>query len=377
MSRRPLSIAVFAATPPPMHGSSYAVRLLLDSALGRVHRLRHINTTYARSLANTGDPELRKLGLMVRYLWRLLREDRRERFDYVIVAPAFTLWPCVRDMLCILAASACTRGRIVAWSHSNDALSFYERAPQTVRLLMRVALRRVAHIVTVGESLRYNFVPFVGEERVSCIPNGLPARAPGPPKGGDGLVRVIYLSSMLRTKGWLDLLRAAEAACATRPGLVVAFYGAAGTDSPAEEILSAFANGRQRDRVRWEGPVNGEAKERVLEGADVLCLPTYYGPEALPISIIEAMRSGAAVIATAAGAIPELIVEGEGGLIVPPRDPEALARALGRLADDPGLRARMGTFNRVRFETHFAMDRVTQRWLELFETLERRIGCER
>src|SRR5881409_1012181 len=200
MTGRSLKIALFAAVPPPMHGSSYAVQLLIGSALAREHRLIHINTAYATSLANTGVPQVRKATLMLRYLWRLLEADRREHLDYVVVAPAFSLWPCVRDMLCILAASVGTRARVVAWSHSNDALRFYESGPRWVRGLMRVALRRLAHVVTVGESLRYNFIPFVGDARVSVIPNGLPARSVAPLKGQDGLVRVIYLSSMLRAK---------------------------------------------------------------------------------------------------------------------------------------------------------------------------------
>ena len=185
------------------------------------------------------------------------------------------------------------------------------------------------------------------------------------------MVRVIYLSSMLRTKGWPELLRAAELTCATRPSVLVRFFGAPGADSPADEIQRAFAAARFPDRIRWEGPVSGEAKNRALDGADVLCLPTFYGPEALPLAILEAMQAGAAVVATAAGAIPELVVDGQGGIIVPSRDPEALALALGRLADDAGLRARMGAFNRARFEERFTMVRIAERWIELFETLER------
>src|SRR5438128_3212507 len=115
VSIRPLRICVFAAAPPPMHGSSYAVQLLVRSPLALKHRVTHINTAYAGSLANTGVPETRKLGLMLRYLWLLVRAERREHFAYIVVAPAFTLWPCVRDMLSILAASVGTRARIVAW----------------------------------------------------------------------------------------------------------------------------------------------------------------------------------------------------------------------------------------------------------------------
>src|SRR5207248_3574025 len=133
--------------------------------------------------------------------------------------------------------------------------------------------------------------------RVSVIPNGVPARQVAGAKGQDGLVRVIYLSSMLRTKGWPDLLRAAEIACRTRPGLIVAFYGSASVDSSAQDIRRAFAASRFPDRIRWEGPVGGEAKDQVLDCADVLCLPTHYGPEALPLAILEGMRAGAAVVA--------------------------------------------------------------------------------
>jgi glycosyltransferase involved in cell wall biosynthesis len=372
MTARALAICVFAPVPPPTHGSTLAVRLLLDSGLTQVARVTHINASYASSLANQGIPELRKLGLMVRYLMALRRAERRGHFDYVVLTPAFTLWPCMKDMLCILGASVVTRARIIVWSHSDNALRFYESAPAPVQALMRQALRRVAHVVVAGESLKYNFVPFVGESRITTIPNGLPPRTVRPTRGAHDRVRLIYLSNMLREKGWPELLEAAESACRTRPALEVTFYGAATADSPAGEVTRAFAATSVPDRIRWAGPVSGDAKWAALDGADVMCLPSHR--EAQPIAVLEAMQAGAAVVASPVGAIPEMVVEGKGGLLVPPRDVAALAHAIGRLADDASLRLRMGAFNRDRFRERFEMQGVAARWISFFDTLEGRSG---
>jgi len=68
--------------------------------------------------------------------------------------------------------------------------------------------------------------------------------------------------------------------------------------------------------------------------------------EGLPISIIEAKAAGRAVVATDVGSVGELVRSGTTGIVVPPRDPEAMARALTELADDEGLRRRMGEVGR-------------------------------
>jgi glycosyltransferase involved in cell wall biosynthesis len=367
-----LHIGVFAATPPPHHGSTYAVELLLESRLARVHRLTHINTRYASSVADTGRPAPRKAVRFVQYLAQLLRCHRRDPFDYIIVTPAFTLWPCIRDMLAVLVISATIGAPIVAWSHSNDARAFYHRAHRTVQWLMRVALGRLAYVVTTSDLLRYNFGDFLPADRIGAIPNGLPLCEITAPRRVDGSVRVVYLSNMLQAKGWPELLAAASLACRERPGLFVTFYGATAADSPREVIDRAFAQTPFTDRVRYQGPIGGRDKDTVLETADILCLPSYYGPEALPIAILEAMRAGMAVVATPVGAIPDLVVHGEGGILVPPRDVEGLASALTRLADDHDTRQRMGRFNRRRFADRFAIDRVADLWIDLFRMLEER-----
>jgi colanic acid/amylovoran biosynthesis glycosyltransferase len=86
-------------------------------------------------------------------------------------------------------------------------------------------------------------------------------------------------------------------------------------------------------------------------------VPTEEGDqEGVPVSLIEAMASGVPVVTTASGAIPELVADGA-GLLVPPRDPPALAAALERLRD-PALRRELADGGRARIEAEFDVERI-------------------
>jgi glycosyltransferase involved in cell wall biosynthesis len=90
--------------------------------------------------------------------------------------------------------------------------------------------------------------------------------------------------------------------------------------------------------------------------------------EAFPMSVLEAMAAGLPVVATRVGGLPELVVEGETGLLVPAGDPEELAAAIARLLDDPDLRERFGSAGRARVETHFGLEPFLDAHLELYRS---------
>jgi glycosyltransferase involved in cell wall biosynthesis len=96
------------------------------------------------------------------------------------------------------------------------------------------------------------------------------------------------------------------------------------------------------ERVRflgWRDDVDA-----VIRSVDVLALPSRN--ESAPIAIVEAMLGGIPTVASDVGGVPELVLHGETGYLVPPDDPHALAAALRRLLDDPELRARFGARGR-------------------------------
>ncbi len=94
--------------------------------------------------------------------------------------------------------------------------------------------------------------------------------------------------------------------------------------------------------------------------ADVFCLPSLQ--EGFGIAFLEAMASGLPIVACRSAAVPEVIPDGEAGLLVPPADPKALARALIRLLKDPPLRRRMGEAGRRRARQH-AWKEVARRFV--------------
>jgi glycosyltransferase involved in cell wall biosynthesis len=110
-----------------------------------------------------------------------------------------------------------------------------------------------------------------------------------------------------------------------------------------------------------------------LADSTVFVLPSWYR-EGLPRSILEAMSTGRAVIATDAPGCRDAVVEGETGLLVPVRDPARLAEAMSKLAADRNLVVRMGQAARIRAERFYAVERVNA---QLLDAMGLKAGSER
>jgi glycosyltransferase involved in cell wall biosynthesis len=104
-----------------------------------------------------------------------------------------------------------------------------------------------------------------------------------------------------------------------------------------------------------------------LVNANIFALPSEW--EGISMALLEAMAAGLPVVATAVGGTPEVVIDGETGYLVPPRDPASFANALSRLIQDPGLRQRMGMSARQRVCDQFNIRHTAQQILALYETL--------
>ncbi|MCX7824570.1 MAG: glycosyltransferase family 4 protein [Verrucomicrobiae bacterium] len=116
---------------------------------------------------------------------------------------------------------------------------------------------------------------------------------------------------------------------------------------------------------------------QLLRQADVFCLPSL--TEGLPLCVIEAMAARLPVVAARVGGLTELVVEGETGFLVEPKNPEALRDRLARLLADPALRERMGAAGRRRVEEQFNLPTMLRRTREIYASVfqERAAGTER
>ncbi|MEC9489299.1 MAG: glycosyltransferase family 4 protein [Halanaerobium sp.] len=132
-----------------------------------------------------------------------------------------------------------------------------------------------------------------------------------------------------------------------------------------EEKLKQMAGKlRIADRIKFAGFVANT--HDYYEAMDVFVLPTI-GVEASGLAVMEAMAHGLPVISTEVGGIPELVRDGETGLLVPPGDAAALKGALERLVGDAGLAERLGKAGRQRYEQEFSAEVMVERVRELYE----------
>jgi starch synthase len=248
----------------------------------------------------------------------------------------------------------------------------------------RVAATSAAAVVAVSEGMRADIMtayPEISSERIRVIRNGIDTNEYRPDPNTDVLDRygidknrpyVIFVGRITRQKGLPVLLRAASELI--EEAQLVLLAGQADTPEQLAEVtelvegLRTGRNGRARSGVIWIPEMLPKAEViQLLTHATVFACPSVYEP--LGIVNLEAMACGTAVVGSRTGGIPEVVVEGETGLLVPPGDPEALAAALNVLLRDPDLAEAMGQAGRKRAVAEFGWPAIAAQTAELYAEL--------
>ncbi|MDQ4098666.1 MAG: glycosyltransferase family 4 protein [Actinomycetota bacterium] len=161
--------------------------------------------------------------------------------------------------------------------------------------------------------------------------------------------RITFIGASMERKGGFRLLRVFEHALKDRSRLTLVTRDDVNPTSGVE-VLRDMNPGDPR-------------LHRLLEDSDVFALPTEI--DKVPFAVLEAMAAGVPVVGTRVGAIPEMVVDGVTGLLVPPGDDRALAETLGYLLDRPDVRDRMGSAGRRRVLDRYDAGVTTARLLEV------------
>jgi glycogen synthase len=251
----------------------------------------------------------------------------------------------------------------------------------------KTALEMADAVIAVSRETRDDVLRLfdVRPERVHVIHNGIDADFFHPVVGTDALERhgvdpsrpyVLFVGRVTRQKGIVHLVRAIEY---LDPGIgVVLCAGQPDTPEIAREMEEGVAVARaHRSNVVWiPEMVSREAVRQLYSHAAVFCCPSVYEP--FGIINLEAMACQTPVVASAVGGIPEVVVDGETGVLVPlelaaPMQPadaaqfeHDLADAINALMADPPRRARMGAAGRRRAVESFGWDAIARRTIELY-----------
>ena len=182
-----------------------------------------------------------------------------------------------------------------------------------------------------------------------------------PPAGANGAFRLACVGQLQPAKGYHLLLEALAALAAAGRAVTLTIVG----DGPDRDALLAHA-GRLAlgQRVAFVGALNQEGVRKVYACTDAFVLASF--AEGVPVVLMEAMAAGVPCVATRITGIPELIRDGVDGLLVTPSSVDELAHAIGRLIDEPGLRATLARSARRRVAEQYNLTTNVQRLADVF-----------
>ena len=307
--------------------------------------------------------------------WRLARIIRKVRPDVVHTHTAKA--GAVGRMAALLAGPR--RPVVVHTFHGHVLRGYFGRAGTLVFRAIETVLARVTdRLVAVSPEVRDELVSLgvARPERFSVIRLGIELE---PRVAFDGDVveirRRLGIGEETFVVGWFGRMTAVKRTDDLSTAL------AALRERGVDALLLLVGDGDDRDRLEQRAHGLGLARSCLFLGyqedvaawyaiCDAIVLTS--ASEGTPVTIIEALAAGRAVVATAVGGVPDVVDEGETGFLVPPGDTDALAERLELLARDPGRRAEMGRTGRERVLRRYAVERlvddVDALYRELLET---------
>jgi glycosyltransferase involved in cell wall biosynthesis len=237
-------------------------------------------------------------------------------------------------------------------AHAGAAAKVYYWADRLVKPLTTVTI-----CVSDHERARGLEAGTCTPERTAVIPNAVDIRPAQTARLDRDRPVLVAVGRLKAPKDFLTLVRALAL---LRPGSVDAVIVGDGPDRAGLEAeIRRLGIG---DRVRLLGERHDVPE--LLARADLFVLSS--ASEGMPVSVLEAMATGLPVVGSRVGGVPELVLEGETGLLVEPGDPNELAAAIDLLAADPGLRRRLGEAGRERNQGRFALETFRRAHVELY-----------
>ena len=232
----------------------------------------------------------------------------------------------------------------------------------------RFVLRRYARVVAVSDEVRQRLLKAgVREEKIRMVRNGIDLRpfdgALGSHQNGPTAKKalVVGLVGRLAWEKGVDLfLRAAAEVLVEFPETRFVVVGEGPDQEKLERLIDASL-------IRESVELLGRREEMASVYASLDVMVSSSRQEGLPIAVLEGMASGLALVATAVGAVPTVVVDGRTGVLVPAEDAELLAAGIVKLLRDPAKRKRLGGAARQLIEEEYSAARMTMDYLRVYE----------
>ncbi|UCE75376.1 MAG: glycosyltransferase family 4 protein [Methanomassiliicoccales archaeon] len=256
------------------------------------------------------------------------------------------------------------RKRIILTCHGSDINYIPESG--MVRTISIHTLEKVNKIITVSYALKNKIVDLgISQDKIVIIPNSVDTKRFSPRRTKSNGFEILWAGRMVREKGLEYLFQAMIEVIDKIPDVKLILIG----DGEQRKYLEKLAvKIGIRDNLHFVGIKEHSAMPDYMAQAKLFVLPSL--SEGMPLTLLEAMSSGIPIVATKVGGIPEVVKNGENGILVPPGDSKELSKAILRLMENKTLSDELGKNARKLIIDKYSLDSAARKTMKVYTNLK-------
>lgn len=363
MRARKNRILFIAPLPPPVHGSAMVSRQIKESrAINDAFRCDWVNMSTSRRMDEIGKTTFSKpfrlAGSLFLTFWKLLTHH----YDLCYLAITCHGKGFLKDAPFVLLCKLFGR-KIIIHQHNKGMANDLDRWPY--RWLLPLCYKN-ARVILLSWNLYPDIEKVVPRENVAICPNGIKideSIKEDNTGNGNTIPRLLFLSNLLESKGVIVLLDALKILKDQGYSFVCDFVGGETKEIDAKRFNEEVEMRGLEDVAFYHGRKNGAEKEEAYKKCDIFVFPSYN--ETFGLVLLEAMSYRKPIVTTNEGGIPDIVKDGENGLIAERKNPESLAECIARLLDDKEARLRMGENGYQKLMAYFTEEKFENNLIKI------------
>jgi glycosyltransferase involved in cell wall biosynthesis len=352
-------VLIVGPLPPPLGGGQLVMDMQLRSSLAREFELHVVDTSKHQLRWAVASPRWNMPLYFMRDFSRLIRTLARVRPDAALIHASSSL-SFLRDWVFMVAARL-AGAKVICHYHGAAHARFPSCKTRIGRAIGRFLMKAAQRVIVLGPSFQRVMGEAWKRNDFAWAPNmadvalfrSMAADTPAPWLAR-GSRAVLFVGRLSAPKGIYDLFDAIPRVIERHPEARFVLVGVAESDAMEPVIRTEAERRGVAPHVTFLGSLEGHEKAAAFVTSQMIVVPSW--TEGFPLVIPEAMAAALPVIATAVGAVPDFVTDGEDGFLIAPKDPQALADRICRLLDDEDLRREISKRVRARAAREFAID---------------------
>lgn len=360
--------------PPPIHGAAMVGKYIHDSKIVKESfKCRFENMMLAKNLEDIGKGGIKKIFILLFQLKRFKNAIKEFLPDLVYITPNAAGGAFYKDFVVVQYIKRCLKkyspnAQIVVHYHNKGVIS---RQGKFLDNILYKKFFKGLKVILLANILYEDVKKYVAKEDVLICPNGIPESLQEEPvaERHNAPPKILFLSNLIVSKGVIVLLDALKILKNRSVRFTCDFVGGETDELNAVRFAEEVKSRGLEGNAFYAGRKYGSEKTPYFENADVFAFPTFYHNEAFPLVNIEAMEFKLPIVSTNEGGIPDMVVNGENGLICERNNAESLASALEKLLLNKNMRIQYGENGYKKFKSEFTLQSFEKQIVEILNQI--------